>query len=98
MLQLLHHEVADDLARHLLVERLDALPLDAIGDRLDLLARDRALLAGAAHAVQDLLAVELLTLAGLLDDPQRRALRPLVGRVAPMTVGAHAPAANREPI
>ena len=80
--QLLHHQRADHRARHLAVVLLVAARLDARRGALELLERDRQLLAGAQHARQHALAVEAHALAALLDHPQRRVLDALVGRVA----------------
>src|SRR5262245_19117138 len=94
----LHDEVADDLARHLLVEGLHALPFDAVGDDLEHLERHRPLLARTQHAAEHLLPVERDALAVLLHHAQRRRFDALVGGVATAAIGADAAASDGEAI
>src|SRR5690606_17483711 len=93
-----HDQLADHLARDLLVEGLRALALDGVGEPLELGGGDRPLLAGAQEPAHDLVAVELDALPALLHDPERRAFDALVGRVAPRAVAALAPAPDREAV
>ena len=59
---------------------LQQLGLQAVHDAVDLLRGNRALLARAEEAVQDLLAAEGLAAPILLDDEKRRRLDRFVGR------------------
>ena len=72
--------------------------LHAGDERLDLLRRDRPLLAGARDALDDLLAVERLAAAVLLHDVRQDLLDALVGREPPGAPEALAPAAGRLPV
>ena len=68
--------------------------LDVFGQRLDRLSGDRPLLARPNQPAQDLVAVERLTPAVLLDHDQRRLFQPLVRCEATQARRAFAPPAD----
>ena len=92
--QMKQRGLADRLRRHLR-EPVAAEPrLDGRDDALDRLERHRPLDAGALEAAQQLRAIERLTAAVALDDPQRRLLEALERREARVAVEALAATAD----
>jgi hypothetical protein len=94
--KLFDDQLADHLGGHFLVERLGALPLEAIDHGFELLDGDRALLAGLEQAAEDLLALVRNPSAVLLDHPQHGLLDPFVGGVAALALQTLAPTADDE--
>src|SRR5262249_8573092 len=86
------HEVADEGGRDVLVEHLVQLRLDAAAELLDLLLRDRPLLARLQDPGQELRAIERHSAAVLLDHAQVDLLDRLVGGEATAAAEAFASA------
>src|SRR5262249_48377095 len=91
--QLTHHRLADDRALQLALAAPLQAALDAFDDRLDLLHRDRPLLARPLQPGDDLHAVEGLAPAVLLHHHRQRVFGALVGGEAAMALEALAPPA-----
>ena len=79
ILQMIHHDLSDLCAGYLLLRRAEDLSLDRIHHTLDLPDRDRPFVAGAEHAVLDLLTVILLSGLILFDHSQRDRLHLFIG-------------------
>ena len=95
---MLHDHLADVAAFDLGLQVLLQLVLDRRDDRLDLLGADGALPAGLLQADLDLVAVERLAGAVLLDDLDRRWLDALVGGETLAAARTLPPPADREAI
>src|SRR6185437_5368449 len=91
----LHDEPADHLARDLALAGAFELPDQRVDDPLDALPLDRPLAQRDIDRARQLVAVEGLALAALLDDRQLAQLHPLEGREAGGAVRAEAAPADR---
>src|SRR5205807_839208 len=92
LLEVLHHDLPELLARDLLLGAIVELRLDLANDVVDRLDADRPLLARFQNRGAELLAVEGLAPAVPLDDVRQDILDVLVGRVPPVALEALTPA------
>ena len=94
LVQIVHHELADDLRFDFLIKTFLQFFFDPVDERLDLLDADGTLFAGLEDAGDDLVAVETFAPAVLLDDHERHFLDVLIGRKALLALQAFAAAAD----
>src|SRR5438132_12352277 len=93
--QLVHHQLADFTRGNLDLAAGSELGLDLVHDAFHRAGRDLALGGGLHQAGEQLLAVEVVAAAVLLDDVGRHRLDPLVGGETIGALQALAPAADR---
>src|SRR5258708_8040900 len=93
--QLFHHQFADLTRRDLHLAGRPQLRLDLVDGCLDRRGRDVALLTSGHQPVEELLAVEVLAAAVLLDDVEGDVLDPLVRRETLVALQAFAPPPDR---